>query len=395
MSVCIGETARFASAPYYLPQGHLIQYAAGVKEVVEVPVIGVGRIVEPAMADEFIREGKCDFVALGRSLLADAAWPAKAREGREDEIIRCFACGRGCGDRSFSPEGHTQCLANPWTGREVDWPDWPGGPPPPSPRRVLVIGAGPGGMQAAITGARRGHEVTVWEREQEVGGQLRLGALPPGKGELAGFINWQKAEMERVGAELVLGREATAEAVLDFDPEVVIVATGSQALGPESLPFGAGGRFVRAEEVLRGAVESEDPVFVISGDGSGAEIAHYLAEQGRRVTLLEAESEVASLVPGGPRAFLLERLAELEVEMLTEHHVQGLDAEGIVALHDDKEKRFDHPGTVVLSLGRRSRDELVEELEETDLEVIVIGDAKQVWHAQAAVYQGAEAGREI
>jgi len=147
--------------------------------------------------------------------------------------------------------------------------------------------------------------------------------------------------------------------------------------------------------VLRGEVEAEDPVFVISGEGSGAEIAHYLAEQGHRVTLLEAESEIAALVPGGPRAFLLERLEELEVEMLTDHHVQGLDAEGIVALHDDKETRFDNPGTVVLSLGRRSRDELAEELEETDLDVVVIGDAKQVWHAQAAVCQGAAAGREI
>jgi len=395
VSVCIGETARFASAPYYVQQGHLIEYAAGVREVVGVPVIGVGRIVEPAMADEFIREGKCDFVALGRSLLADAEWPVKAQEGREDEIIRCFACGRGCGDRSFSPEGHTQCLANPWTGREVDWPDWPEGPRPASRRRVLVVGAGPAGMQAAITAARRGHEVTVWERAEEVGGQFRLAALPPGKEELAGFVAWQQAELIRAGVDLLLGREATPDTVLDFDPDVVIIATGSQELGPESLPFGAGGRFVMAEEVLRGEVEAEDPVFIVSGDGSGAEVAHYLAEGGHRVTLLEAESEIASLVAPAARAFLLERLEELGVQMLTDHQVQGLDAEGIVALHDDKEKRFNHPGTVVLSLGRRSRDELVEELEETDLKVIVIGDAKQVCHAQAAVYQGAEVGRRI
>ncbi|HUS79753.1 MAG TPA: FAD-dependent oxidoreductase, partial [Armatimonadota bacterium] len=219
VSVCIGETACYASAPYYLPPGHLLQYAAGIKQVVSVPVIAVGRIVEPAMADEAIREGKCDFVAIGRASLADPDWPNKAREGRDEQIIRCFACNLGCSDRSYSPEGQVQCTANPWTGREVDWPDWPDGPKPPSRRRVLVIGAGPAGMQAAITAARRGHDVTLWERAGDVGGQWALAAMPPGKSELASMIRWMLGEMDRAGVKLVLDREATADDVLDFDPD--------------------------------------------------------------------------------------------------------------------------------------------------------------------------------
>jgi 2-enoate reductase len=219
--------------------------------------------------------------------------------------------------------------------------------------------------------------------------------MPPGKQELAGFIEWQDREMARAGVELVLGREATAEAVLDFDPDVVIAAIGAQELGPESLPFGAGGRFVMSEAVLRGEVAVQDPVFVISGDGGGAEVAHALAEHDHRVTLLEAEAEVAPLVPAGPRAFLLQRMEELGIRMLTGHRVEGVDAEGIFARHNEKETRFDHPGTVVLAIGRRPRERLIEQLEDSFVDVVVVGDAKQVWHAQAAVYQGAAAGREV
>ena len=395
VSVCIGETARYASGPYYLPQGHLIEYAAGVKEVVDVPIIGVGRIVEPAMADEFIREGKCDFVALGRGLLADAEWPVKAQEGREDDIIRCFGCGRGCGDRSFSPEAHAQCAANPWTGREVDWPDWPDGPPAPSARRVLVIGAGPGGMQAAITAARRGNEVTLWEREPEVGGAFRLAALPPDKGELKSLITWQEAELRRAGVELLTNYPATADAVLNFDPEVVIIATGAQALGPESLPVGAGGSFVMAEEVLRGEADLRSPVYVIGGDVTGTETAHLIADQGHEVTILERGEQLAANVVATPRTFLLERLEKLGVRIITGSYVQGLDAEGIKAIEGEIERRYDDAGTVVLAIGRRPRGELIEELEGASLDIIVIGDAKELRHAQAAIYEGAAAGREI
>jgi len=374
VSAAIGETARYASAPYYIEHGHLIEYAEGIREVVDVPVIAVGRILRPEMAERFLAEGRCDFVALGRGLLADAAWAKKASEGREDEIIPCIGCNQGCLSRSYS-DGLMQCTTNPWTGREVDWPGYPGALREEAGRRVLVVGAGPGGMQAAIVAKHRGHDVTVWEQNADVGGAFRIAAMAPGKSELAELLQWQKGELDRLGVEVQTMTHATVDSVLQFDPDVVIIATGGRPLGPESLPWGGGGRFVTVDEVLCGTAEIRDPVFVVSSGGAGVDAAHRLAEDGHAVTILEASDDPAPMLPAGPRAFLLERLEELGVTIHTNHRALGIDAEGII-IEDPQgqERRFDEPGTVTM---------------------IVIGDADRVRHAQAAVHEGALAARDI
>lgn len=395
VSVCIGETACWASAPYYVPQGHLLEYAAAIKRVVTVPVIAVGRIVEPAMADQAIRDGRCDFVAIGRSSLADPEWPNKAQSGREEEIIRCFACNLGCSDRRYSEDGEVGCTANPWTGREHQWPDYPRGPRPRSRRRVLIIGAGPAGMQAAIVAAHRGHDVTVWERQAQVGGQWRLAAVPPGKAELASMTRWQLEEMRGTSVTLELEREATVDEVLNFDPDVVVIATGARPLRGESLPLGAGGRYELAWDVLAGTVALADPVYIVGGDQTGAETAHLLAEQGHQVTILERSTGIGLDIPAAPRQFLLTRLEELGVRLLVGHEVLGLDAEGINCQTAGGTRRFNAPGSVVLAIGRRPEDGLARKLEQTLIEAHVIGDARQPRHAQAAVHEGAAIGREI
>lgn len=394
VSAAIGETARWASAPSQVPAGHLLEYAAGIREVVEVPVIGVGRILTPEQAEAALSEGRCDLVALGRGLLADAAWARKAAEGRADEIIPCIGCNQGCMQRSYS-HGEMQCSVNPWTGREVDWPDYPTGPLARSRKRVLVVGAGPGGMQAAIVAAHRGHEVTLQEQADEVGGAFRLAASVPGKEEFAGILRWQREELERLGVRVELHTRATDESVLDLDPDLAIIATGGVALGAGSLPYGAGGRFVLADDVLAGEAPVAAPVFVVSVQGLGLDAALLLAERGLPVTVLEAGDDPAPLLPGGPKAFVLERLAELGVTIRTGQRVLGLDAEGILIEAPKGEARVNDPGTVVLALGRRPDDGLASDLEGGPVETIVIGDAQQPAHVQAAIHQGAQAAREI
>jgi pyruvate/2-oxoglutarate dehydrogenase complex dihydrolipoamide dehydrogenase (E3) component len=191
-------------------------------------------------------------------------------------------------------------------------------------------------------------------------------------------------------------QHATADSVLRFDPDAAIIATGSSPLGAASLPFGAGGKFVLADDVLRGEVEVRDPVFIVSRKGFGTETALLLAEEGHAVTLLEAGEDPAPYMPGGPRAFLLARLEELPVTILTGHRTLGLDAEGIIVeTSDGKEKRFDDPGSVVLAIGRRGNDGLAGELEPTSLTMLVVGDAARPRHLQAALHEGALAGRDI
>lgn len=393
VSAAIGETARWASAPSQVPPGHLLPYAAGIREVVNVPVIGVGRILTPEQAEAALREGRCDLVALGRALLADPDWPRKAAGGRADEIIPCIGCNQGCLQRSYS-HGLMQCSANPWTGREVDWPGYPTEPRARSRKRVLVVGAGPGGMQAAVVAAHRGHEVTLQEQADEVGGAFRLATRVPGKQEYAGILRWQREELERLGVRVELRTRATGESVLDLDPDLAIIATGGLPLGAGSLPYGAGGHFVLADEVLAGEAPVAPPVFVVSVEGQGLDVALLLGERGLPVTVLEAGDDPAPLLPSGPKAFVLERLAELGVTIRTGQHVLGLDAEGIMIAGPKGEVRVNDPGTVVLALGRRPNDALAADLEGTPVATVVIGDAAQPGHLQAAVHQGAQAARE-
>jgi 2,4-dienoyl-CoA reductase-like NADH-dependent reductase (Old Yellow Enzyme family) len=389
VSAAIGETAYYASAPYYVDQGHLLPLAEGVKQVVDVPVIGVGNLHDPDVMEQALAEGMCDAVALGRQALADADWPRKAQSGAKRTIIPCTYCGLGCGERSFSA-GEVRCTTNPWTGLESKWRDWPDGPPA-TPRMVLVIGGGPAGMQCAVTAARRGHFVQLWERDERLGGAYYTASLPPGKRLYQSLIAWYEQELQGLGVKVLLGTEGTVASIASAAPEVVVIATGARPLVMSETGILGEGAWA-AEDVLRQRPDLTEPVAVVGAGVVGSETAHFLVDLGYRVLLFEQHSELARGVVGPARHFLLEALRERLAGHYTHALVTEARAGRVVASISETRREFT-VGSVVLATGRVPDDTLSGAL--AGPEVHVIGDARKPWHAQAAIHAGAELGRTL
>ncbi len=395
VSGCVAETARFASAPYYEPCCNLAHLAEGIKEVVDVPVIAVGRIVFPDQAEKLLAGEACDFVALGRALLADPDWPKKAQRGEDEEIRPCIACNIGCLDRRMEPAGICFCLTNARTGRENRWPARP--PSAPSPRKALVVGGGPGGMAAAAGLAEAGHHVELWEARQELGGAYALACVPPGKGDLRPFLEYQVRQLDRAGVRVRIGTEATADTVEAFGPEIAIVATGAEQPPAQVFPGARASTTVLADDVLRGLCSVGERVAVVGAGRTGCETAHYLADAGHAVTLIEAGPHIGEEIPSSVRVFLEESLVALGVRILASTEAVQVTATGLTVVSaEDSPVSEVRADSIVLALPRRSRAWLAVELEEAGIpNVDVIGDARRPRTAQEAVYEGTHAALRL
>ncbi|MEA2007927.1 MAG: FAD-dependent oxidoreductase, partial [Chloroflexota bacterium] len=394
------ETVPFCLYPTGTPKANLLPAAAQIREAVSLPVIVTGRIRTPDVAREALSAGQTDLIGLGRPFLADPDWVLKTEVGDEEAILFCAACHQGClGELRL---GHgTSCMFNPLTGREAEVEVTP----TDEPRRVMVIGGGPGGMEAALIAAQRGHAVTLYERDDRLGGRLHEAVAVPHKEEFADLIRFQEVYVERNGVDVRLNTEVTPEMAAAEAPDVIILAAGAEPIIP---PF-AGleeSRWMTAYDLLDGKSEvTTKTAFIVGAGTAGLETAEYLAKKGVQSIVVKRKPEVGGKLDPLARAVLLKRLKSMGAEVRTGVEVvrfeNAEDGQTTVVAHpyprqeDALEMRFPAE-TVVIALGLRPDRSLAEALEaQGGPEVHTIGDYVEPREALEAVWEGFEIGNEV
>ena len=380
-------TPEWISQPMFMKKACLADFAGQIKKSLPIPVMAVGRINDPFIAEEIISEGKADLVCIGRGLLADPEMPIKAREGRMDDIRTCIACNT-CMVSIFR-YGRVECLVNPAFGREKEMEFHP----PEKIRKVMVIGAGPGGLNLAWVAAKRGHQVHLFEKNPTIGGQLSLGSVPSHKKEIQNLILFLQKQAEKYHVHFHLNTDATMDTVRDLDPDVVVVATGSTPLFP-TVPGMRSNMVVSAPDVLATRHLARKKTVVVGGGATGCEVALYLAESGSPVTLIEALPRIGMQLESMTRKVLLKTMREKNVQIHTGCSLKVIEENGIVMNKNGKESSIEAE-RVVIAIGCRSDDTFYNAIKDLKYEVYRIGDCLEPRNAKAAIYEGAVIGRSI
>ncbi len=369
----------------YHGDGVFIPLAEALKEVVSIPLILPGKLGDPYLAEKVLEEGKADFIGWGRPLIADPDLPRKAAEGRIDEIRKCLYCNE-CVYVQWANKYPLRCTVNPVAGREGRFNSIRRAE---SRKRVVVIGAGPAGMEAARVAALRGHDVVLYEKSRELGGgQLRLASVPPHKDVLKSIVDYHAACFKGLpNLKVVLGKEVTAEEVIAGGADAVVVATGAEALVPD-IPGAKGKNVVTAHDIVSGRKVAGQAGIVAGGGSVGCEVANVLANLGKKVTVVEMLDAVVTDVHGTVRDGLLGELGKSGVKILTGVRINAITGDGV-----NGTDAASHPVTlkadaVVLALGAKSRNEIAAQLAGKVSELYVIGDAKQPRRIREAISEG-------
>lgn len=356
--------------PIYFDHGYFTHLAEEIKKVVNIPVIAVGAVSEPDHANWLVQQGRADFVAMGRALIADPHLPNKAREGIVDEIRPCIRCNEGCINRFF--KGWTmRCAVNPQCGREVHYADIVEAD---EPGKVLVVGGGPAGMEAAIIASQRGHSVTLCEREAELGGWLRVVSVPGYKYDIKRLLDNLRYEVHHDGnIEIRTNTEVTPELVKELQPDILFVASGSRSEKPE-FPGSDRINVVLGTEVYAGRQDVGQKVVVAGGGLLGCEVAIQLGKKGKQVTIVEMLDDIAWDVEPLTQMTLREMLAEQGVRIITGHKLDMVDEKGAVIMDRDWNRKVLPADNIVTAFGRTPNKEVVDMLANTAPLVIPIGD---------------------
>jgi len=382
----------WAHPPTTMAPGCLVPFAEMVKKVVKTPVSVVGKLGYPALAESVLEEGKADFIALARPLLADPDWPNKVKEGRPEDITPCVACHQGCLKRVYEGK-HVSCTVNPACGRERESVITPA----EKKKSVLVIGGGPAGMEAARVSALRGHEVTIVEKGYALGGNLIPASIPAFKQDYKAFLDYLTTQIKKLGVTTKLGTEAMPELVQKMNPDVVFIATGAKHRIPDIPGISKGiknGKVVTASDVLLGKKEAGKSVAIIGAGLVGCELALYLAQQGKKVTAVECLTAMRD-VYGANALDLQEKLNSVTVKILENTDVLEITKQGVTIADKRGKKSTIEADTIILAAGLELNRELVEALQGVLPEVYAIGDCAESGKVLDAMQDGFHTARVI
>jgi len=381
-------TPEWICQPMFMKQACLVDSAAKIKAAIDIPIMVVGRINDPFIADDIINEGKADLVCMGRGLLADPELPKKAQSGRFEDIRICIACNTCM--QSIFRKGRIECLVNPSLGREKEMEILPSD----HPRKIMVIGGGPGGLNVARVAAMRGHHVSLFEKHSTLGGQLLIASVSSHKKEMQSLINFLISQINKYNVDCHINVNVTIETIKDNNPDVVVIATGSTPSIPEvtgaEMPI-----VCTALEIFNGKKWDIKTAVIIGGGATGCEVALDLSEKGCNVTIVEQLSKVGIQMEAITRKMIKKLLTKNNVRILTECRLSKISEDGAFIEHKDGKELFIKGDKIVITVGNRPVNDLYDQVKKLGIEAYQIGDCVEARSAKDAIYEGAMIGKSI